>query len=152
MEDITKLTSQEVAQELEYLATELAKADTAYYQNDEPYLTDAQYDALKHRNTLLEKNFPELIRVDSPSKKIGAPLQSGFSKIRHRFPMLSLGDVFSLDEVDDFIHGVKRFLNTSETPEFVADPKVTVYLFLHVMKMVNVCQQLQGVTGQKEKI
>ena len=124
MKSVEDLSLEEAAKELEFIAQEMAKADIAYYQKDEPYLTDAQYDELKHRNLAIETLFPELVRSNSPSKKIGAPLQSGFAKIKHKFPMLSLGDVFSIEEVDDFILGIKRFLNTSTTPEFVAEPKI----------------------------
>lgn len=109
MKEINELTGEEAAAELAHIAREMAKADIAYYQNDNPYLTDAEYDSLKKRNEEIEARFPELIREDSPSKKIGAPLKSGFGKIPHRFPMLSLGDVFSLEEVDDFVLSVKRF-------------------------------------------
>lgn len=124
MKPIDQLTKEEALAELKYIAEEMAKSDIAYYQNDAPYLTDAEYDSLKLRNEQIEKRFPELILANSPSKKIGAPLQSGFKKITHRFPMLSLADVFSIEEVDDFIMSVKRFLNTAETPTFMAEPKI----------------------------
>lgn len=118
------LTPEQAAAELERIAAEMAKSDIAYYQNDAPYLTDAEYDALKRRNRQIEARFPELIRADSPSKRVGAAAKNGFGKIRHRFPMLSLGDVFSLEEVDEFAVGVKRFLNVSEDIEFMAEPKI----------------------------
>ena len=92
---ITDITEEQAKKDLEYIAKEMAKADIAYYQNDDPYLTDAQYDELKLKNELLEKKFPHLIRADSPSKKIGAPVKSDFAKIEHKVPMLSLGDIFS---------------------------------------------------------
>ena len=81
MREINLLSKEEAAAELESIATEMAKADIAYYQNDNPYLTDAEYDALKKRNQEIEARFPELIRPDSPSQKVGAPLKSGFGKI-----------------------------------------------------------------------
>ena len=124
MKAIADLTREEAAIELEYLAQELAKADNAYYQNDDPYLSDADYDKLKHRNFDIEARFPDLIRADSPSKKVGAAVKSGFSKVTHRFPMLSLGDDFSIEEVDDFVLSVKRFLNTAEMPAFMCEPKI----------------------------
>lgn len=124
MKDINELTPAEAAAELKYIAEEMAKSDIAYYQNDAPYLTDAEYDTLKLRNGQIETRFPELIRDDSPSKKVGAAVKSGFGKIPHRFPMLSLGDVFSIEEVDDFVMSVKRFLNTSENIDFMAEPKI----------------------------
>lgn len=124
MQEINLLSKEEAAAELESIAAEMAKADIAYYQNDNPYLTDAEYDALKKRNQEIEARFPELVRPDSPSQKVGAPLKSGFGKIPHRFPMLSLGDIFTIEEVDDFVMSVKRFLNTSENIDFMAEPKI----------------------------
>lgn len=124
MKEIAQLTELEAAAELAYLAAEIARADNAYYQNDEPYLTDADYDRLKHRNTAIEARFPHLVRPDSPSKRVGAHVQSQFNKIEHRFPMLSLGDVFSIEEVADFVQSVKRFLNTAENIVFMAEPKI----------------------------
>ena len=120
MKEPAELSREEAAVELAYLAAEIARSDNAYYQNDEPYLTDAEYDRLKHRNTAIEKIFPDLVRADSPSKRVGAAVQSKFNKIEHRFPMLSLADVFSIEEVEDFVQGVKRFLNTAENIPFMA--------------------------------
>lgn len=122
--EVKELNEEEAKQELAYIASEMAKSDIAYYQNDNPYLTDAEYDSLKRRNEELEKIFPHLKRKDSPSQKVGAPILSAFKKVTHRFPMLSLGDVFSSEEVDDFIMGVKRFLNTSKDITFMAEPKI----------------------------
>ena len=122
--EIKELNEEEAKQELAYIASEMAKSDIAYYQNDNPYLTDAEYDSLKRRNEELEKIFPHLKRKDSPSQKVGAPILSAFKKVTHRFPMLSLGDVFSSEEVNDFIMGVKRFLNTSKDITFMAEPKI----------------------------
>ena len=124
MKDIKELTKEEAIAELAYLSEEIAKSDNAYYQNDEPYLTDAEYDILKHRNAEIEKLFPDLVRSDSPSKRVGAKVQSKFNKIEHKFPMLSLGDVFSLEEVEDFILGIRRFLNKSDDIEFMCEPKI----------------------------
>ena len=124
MKEPAELSREEAAVELAYLAAEIARSDNAYYQNDEPYLTDAEYDRLKHRNTAIEKIYPDLVRADSPSKRVGAAVQSKFNKIEHRFPMLSLADVFSIEEVEDFVQGVKRFLNTAENIPFMAELKI----------------------------
>ncbi|MBR1826010.1 MAG: NAD-dependent DNA ligase LigA [Alphaproteobacteria bacterium] len=124
MKDVQDLSREEAAAELAVLAQKMAAADNAYYQNDAPDLTDAEYDALKHRNMAIEARFPDLVRADSPSKRVGAAVQSKFNKIEHRFPMLSLGDVFSIAEVDDFVLGVKRFLNMAEDIDFMAEPKI----------------------------
>jgi len=124
MKEVHELSKEEAAAELAELAAIIAKADNAYYQNDAPDITDAEYDRLKHRNAAIEALFPDLVRTDSPSKRVGAAVQSKFNKIEHRFPMLSLGDVFSITEVEDFVLGVKRFLNTAEDIAFMAEPKI----------------------------
>lgn len=124
MKEVQELSREEAAKELAELAAKIAKADNEYYQNDAPDLTDADYDALKHRNAQIEALFPDLIRADSPSKRVGSAVLSRFGKIKHRFPMLSLGDVFSIAEVEDFVLSVKRFLNTSENIAFMAEPKI----------------------------
>lgn len=124
MKDVKDLSREEAEKELADLAAKIAKADNAYYQNDAPDITDAEYDILKHRNSAIEALFPDLVRADSPSKRVGSAVQSKFNKIEHRFPMLSLGDVFSIEEVDDFVLSVKRFLNTAENIDFMAEPKI----------------------------
>ena len=151
MKDVNKLTIEEAKTELKHLAEEMAKSDIAYYQNDAPYLSDAEYDALKHRNAAIEALYPELIRTDSPSLKVGATVKSGFSKITHRFPMLSLGDVFSLAEVEDFILGVKRFLNTAEDISFMSEPKIDGLSFsarYENKKFVSGATRGDGTTGE----
>ena len=122
--NVSELTSAEAAAELEHIAAEMAKSDIAYYQDDDPYLTDSQYDELKRRNQQIESRFPQLVRPDSPSHRVGAAVKSEFGKVPHRFPMLSLADVFEMEEVDDFFMSVKRFLNTAENIDFMAEPKI----------------------------
>lgn len=121
---INTITEEQAKADLEFIAKEMAKADIAYYQNDDPYLTDAEYDKLKLKNELLEKKFPHLIREDSPSKKIGAPIKNDFAKIEHKVPMLSLGDIFSEEELIDFVKGIQRFLNTDLNIEISSEPKM----------------------------
>lgn len=151
MIDIADLTEEQARKELEQIAAEMAKSDIAYYQNDNPYLTDAEYDALKRRNEQIEQCFPQLVRANSPSQKVGAPLLSAFKKVPHRFPMLSLGDVFSSEEVADFIMSVKRFLNTAADISFMAEPKIDGLSFsarYENGKFVQGATRGDGVTGE----
>lgn len=151
MKNVSDLTEIEAAQELEYIAFEMAKADIAYYQHDDPYLTDAAYDALKLRNEQIEKRFPNLIRADSPSKKVGAPLKSDFKKITHKVPMLSLADIFSLDELKEFVASVERFLNTSDNIEFTSEPKMDGLSFnarYEHGRLVSAATRGDGKTGE----
>lgn len=122
--DIKTLTKEQAISELERIAKEISLADSAYYQEDTPYLTDSEYDALKHLNSAIEALFPELIREDSPSKRVGSSIKSAFSKIKHRIPMLSLSDVFSIEEVESFIESVQRFLNMDDSVFFMCEPKI----------------------------
>lgn len=126
MTDIDNLTAEEALAELKRISKEMAKADIAYYQNDDPYLTDAEYDALKRRNELIEAKFPELKIADGPSKRIGAAVKSEFGKVEHKIPMLSLGDIFSESELLDFTSSVNRFLGneTDNQITYSAEPKI----------------------------
>ena len=124
MFDIRNITEDEAKKQLEYLAKEIEKADFAYYQNDAPYLDDAAYDKLRRLNDALEAKFPALIRNDSPSKRVGAMVKSEFKKVELSVPMLSLADIFSEEELKDFIMSIKRFLNSSDDIIFTSEPKM----------------------------
>jgi len=116
----------EASSELERLAKEIATHDRAYHQNDAPTLTDADYDALRRRNDDIEALFPELVRADSPSRRVGAAVKEGFSKVTHAKPMLSLGNAFSAEDVEEFFERIRRFLSLdAEVPiEVVGEPKI----------------------------
>ncbi len=121
-----QLTRDEAAEELASLAERLKELDEAYHKNDMPLLTDAEYDALKRRNEKIESLFPDLIRSDSIRFRVGAGVADGFNKITHKVPMLSLGNIFDLDEIDEFVQKIRRFLGLDETVHipFVAEPKI----------------------------
>jgi len=96
--------------ELARLAEALRRADNAYYQDDAPEITDAEYDALQVRNKEIEARFPALKRANSPSERVGAAPTAGFAKSRHELPMLSLENAFSAEDVSAFIARIRRFL------------------------------------------
>ena len=123
---IDKLTPAQAKAELKRLAVEIGEHDKRYYQDDAPTVSDAVYDALRRRNNAIEQRFPDLIRVDSPSRRIGAPPAQKFAKIRHAVPMLSLGNAFSDNEVAEFVERVRRFLRLpqDEKVAIVAEPKI----------------------------
>ncbi|WP_245422160.1 NAD-dependent DNA ligase LigA [Rhodoplanes serenus] len=123
---VDSLTQQEAATELARLAEEIAAHDRRYYQDDAPTVSDAEYDALRLRNAAIEARFPELIRTDSPSRKVGAAPTGRFRKVRHAVPMLSLDNAFADEDVAEFIARIRRFLNLppDATIAFSAEPKI----------------------------
>ena len=123
---IQNLTELDAAIELASLARDIARHDRLYHAKDQPEITDAEYDALVARNRALEARFPQLIRSDSPSRRVGAPVAEGFTKSRHGEPMLSLDNVFSPEEFSDFCKRIRRFLGLAEDEAlaFVGEPKI----------------------------
>jgi len=120
------LDEAEAAAELARLAAAIARHDELYYRQDEPEISDAEYDRLRARNEEIEARFPHLVRDDSPSLKIGAAPVEAFGKVLHRVPMLSLGNVFDEEGVRDFLDRIKRFLGLAsvEGLAFTAEPKI----------------------------
>ena len=123
---VDKLTEPQAKAELERLAAAIGEHDKRYYQEDAPTVSDADYDALRRRNEEIEARFPDLVRADSPSRRVGAQPASKFAKVRHAVPMLSLGNAFSDDEVREFVERVRRFLRLPEDEKiaFTAEPKI----------------------------
>ncbi len=123
---VDDLGEAEAASELARLAHEIAEHDKRYYQEDQPTISDADYDALRQRNLAVEARFPKLVRADAPSKKVGAKPSGRFKKVRHSIPMLSLGNAFSEEDVVDFMARVRRFLKWPEEKPlaYVAEPKI----------------------------
>jgi len=120
------LTRAEAERELERLAAEIARHDALYHRKDTPEISDADYDALRQRNDAIEARFPDLVRKDSPSHRVGAKPAEEFAEVRHRRPMLSLQNAFSEDDVREFFERVRRFLGLSadDAVEVVAEPKI----------------------------
>ena len=123
--EVDALTSSQAEDELARLANEIAKHDTAYHQKDKPIISDAAYDALRQRNQAIEERFPDLIRADSPTRRVGAAPAEKFAKVIHAKPMLSLGNAFDDDDVTDFVERIKRFLGLQDEPVTItAEPKI----------------------------
>ena len=95
---VDALTEKQAKIEHARLADEIAGHDRRYYQEDAPSVTDAEYDALRRRNAAIEARFPHLVRADSPSNRIGGAPESGFAKVRHRVPMLSLDNAMGAED------------------------------------------------------
>lgn len=116
----------EAEKEIKQLTAEILYHDKCYHLEDNPVISDSAYDALRQRLTDLEARFPQFIQLESPSKRVGAPISNTFKKVQHRQPMLSLDNAFSLEEVTNFFDRMRRFLGFSpqENIQIVAEPKI----------------------------
>jgi DNA ligase (NAD+) len=123
---VERLTRPEAARELARLAAEISRHDRRYHQEDDPEISDAEYDALRRRNAAIERRFPDLVREDSPSRQVGAAAAAGFAKINHARPMLSLDNAFDDADIAEFVARIRRFLKMpdDEGLAFVAEPKI----------------------------
>jgi DNA ligase (NAD+) len=112
--------------EHERLEAEIARHDERYYREDAPTISDAEYDALRRRYEALEKAFSQLDTKDSLSARVGAEPSEKFAKVRHKVPVLSLGNVFTDAEVEDFVARIRRFLGlAADAPlAMTAEPKI----------------------------
>ena len=118
-------TEAEAANELMRLAKAIAHHDRLYHAEDAPEISDAEYDALRRRNSAIEARFPALVRPDSPSHRVGAVAASGFAKWRHLVPMLSLDNAFAPEDFAEFTRRARRFLNLKDEPlALVGEPKI----------------------------
>ncbi|HEU0236926.1 MAG TPA: NAD-dependent DNA ligase LigA [Candidatus Limnocylindrales bacterium] len=105
----------------EELAAQIVRANRLYYEDDAPELTDAEYDALFRELVALETAHPQLVSPDSPTQRVGGAPSGTFSEVRHRRPMLSLGNAFSHDELRAFDGRVRRGLGLPPAPEPVPE-------------------------------
>ena len=123
---VEELSEADARLELARLAQDIKYHDKLYHEKDEPAISDAAYDALRRRNEAIEARFPELQRKDSPSLMVGAAPASGFAKVTHALPMLSLGNAFADEDVAEFLTRVRRFLGLEgdEAVEIMAEPKI----------------------------
>lgn len=121
-----KLTPLEASAEMAALAKDIAHHDKLYHQKDAPEISDAAYDALRVRYKALRDAFPHLAPADDPELKVGAAPAAGFTKVTHSMPMLSLGNAFTDEDVEDFEARIRKFLQLPEEDKVIwmAEPKV----------------------------
>ena len=119
--DSAALSPEDAAEAVADLVAAIDYHGHRYHAEDAPEISDADYDALYRRLQAIEARFPELIREDSPTARVGAAPAAGFGKVRHAIPMLSLGNAFAREDVEDFLSSVRNFL-----AELRADPAQAV--------------------------
>lgn len=150
---VEDLTPQEAAEELAALAAKIAEHDRRYYAEDAPTISDAEYDELRLRNAAIEAAFPELMRSDSPSQVVGTAPSGAFGQVRHARPMLSLDNVFTDEDMNDFVASVRRFLSLRASDElvFTAEPKIdglSMSLRYEDRRLVTGATRGDGETGE----
>ncbi len=123
--DIKNIIKDDARLIVEDLRDELAKHNYYYYIKDNPIISDHQYDMLLRNLSMIEKKYPELITEDSPTQRIGAPLEGGFSTVEHGERMLSLQDAFDYQELNDFLTRIYKDLERGENEvEFICELKI----------------------------
>ncbi len=111
------------AERAEALRRQIDEAGTAYHERDEQLIPDAEYDRLVRELEALERDHPELALADSPTQRVGGKASSRFAEVRHAVPMLSLGNAFSDEEVQDFVRRISERLRR-DAVYFSAEPKL----------------------------
>jgi DNA ligase (NAD+) len=115
MTDLLNLSEADAANRLMRLAREIARHNALYHAEDQPEISDAQFDALVRENNALEAAFPHLVRADSPNRAVGASVAaSALAKVRHEKRMMSLDNAFAAEDVEEFVARVRRYLNLAE--------------------------------------
>ena len=142
------MTREEAAQRIHQLTEEINRHNYQYYVLSSPLITDYEFDLLLEELTRLELAFPELIQPDSPTQRIGADLTKEFPQVMHKYPMLSLGNTYSEEEIADFDQRVRKLLD--EEPEYVCELKfdgVAIGLTYVNGKLVQAVTRGDGVQG-----
>lgn len=150
---MTELTAQQAKAEIDRLTTLLLQHDKAYYEDDAPVIDDAAYDLLKRQLATLEFQFPEFIQAQSPTVTVSGKASDKFKKFAHRVPMLSLDNVFSAEDVSDFLTRIRRFLGLDMAVDIaiVAEPKIDgLAIGLHYKDgiFVSAATRGDGTTGE----
>lgn len=112
--EINMSDTQKAREEIKHLMAEIKRHNALYYQQDNPEISDAEYDAMFRRLQQLEEQYPQLAKADSPTKTVGAPALETFAKVKHKVPMLSLNNAFSEEDVRDWLERVRNFLGLKE--------------------------------------
>ena len=151
---IETMTDLEAAAELSRLADVIAHHNQRYHGDDDPEISDADFDALMQRNLALEAAFPHLILPHSPSKKVGAAPKAGFSKRRHAVPMLSLGNAFNAEDAREFDARIRRFLKLDADADlaYSVEPKIdglSINLRYEHGQLVDAVTRGDGTEGER---
>lgn len=121
---VNELSLEQAKQEVKPLREQLSQWGKEYYEQDQPTVEDYVYDREYQRLVQLEQRFPELVTPDSPTQRVGGNTESQLTKVQHDIPMLSMGDVFSLDELMDFNQRQQDNRSVKVEPEYNLELKI----------------------------
>lgn len=137
--------------EADKLRREIRHNEYLYYVLDAPEITDAEYDRMMVRLRELEARYPDSIPADSPTQRVGGRASSQFTEVRHLEPLLSLGNVFSAEELRAFDERVRGGLPAGSKVEYVMEPKIdglACSLIYENGKLVRAATRGDGVVGE----
>ena len=137
--------------EVARLRRELEELNYRYHVLNQPTISDAEYDRLFRRLQEIERAHPELDHPDSPTHRVGAPVQEGFGTIRHRVPMLSLANAFNFDELKAWDARVRKLLGTQGEVTYSVEPKIdglAISLRYETGRLIEAATRGDGVTGE----
>jgi DNA ligase (NAD+) len=143
------MTAEEAKRRITELTTEINRHNYQYYVMSEPMISDYEFDMLMEELSHLEKEFPEFIASDSPTQRVGADLTKEFIQVKHKYPMLSLGNTYSEEEITDFDGRVRKLLENEE-PEYICELKfdgVAIGLTYRYGKLVQAVTRGDGTQG-----
>ena len=106
------------------LKTLIQQHNINYYVNDEPQISDHEYDSLLKELQNLETENPHLITVDSPTQRVGSDPLNSFKQIKHRMPLLSLANAMNKEEIIAFYEKIETRLNNNSNIEYICEPKI----------------------------
>ena len=141
----------EALAEAEQLRKDIRHNEYLYYVMDAPEITDAEYDRMMVRLREIEAQYPDSVPSDSPTQRVGGRASAQFSEVRHLEPMLSLGNVFSAEELRAFDERVKSGLPSGSKVEYVMEPKIdglACSLIYENGKLVRAATRGDGVVGE----
>lgn len=116
-------SKREIQDKINNLVDDLKKYEYEYYALEEPTITDFEFDQLLKQLKEYETNYPEFIRIDSPTQRVGGYVSEKFNKVKHKIPMLSLGNAFNEGDLIKFDNDIKKELNISKV-NYVVEPKI----------------------------
>ncbi|MGI9534178.1 MAG: NAD-dependent DNA ligase LigA [Thermodesulfobacteriota bacterium] len=146
------ISIKDAKKKIEAISSELNKHNYLYYVENNPVISDYEFDKLLRELIALEDKYPELVATDSPSKRVGGTVAEGFTPYNHIVPMMSIDNVMNEEEAIDFDNRIKRFLDRSDDILFLGQPKydgVSASLTYEKGLLTHAATRGNGKTGEE---